>query len=168
MLKLLLRSLQRNPVLTGKINVSFSCMPDNSHTGDDGHWIVDRTASLRFWKKPRKVWVMLDLCENELFPTHYTLRNCSGSGSGRYPLRSWKVLAARNASDNNWVEIASEEEDETLPGEQRAVASWPVKQGVSSCYRYFKLIQTGPTARDGAMLGLSGWELYGTLCKREF
>jgi hypothetical protein len=33
---------------------------------------------------------------------------------------------------------------------------------------HFKLIQTGPTARDGAVLGLSGWELYGTLCKREF
>ena len=102
-------------------------------------------------------WIKLDLGDNRLQPTHYTLRHFTDSNSDA--LRSWRLEASSNGSD--WTTLLNHQKDGNLP-EKGGSYTWSLPS-VTKTFRLFRVICTGPNSSENYTLSCSGIELYGTL-----
>jgi hypothetical protein len=120
-------------------------------------------------------WYMVDLGPNfAVQPNYYTFRYGSG-GNGCCP-RNWLLQGAETIKDEyapvdaeEWTTLSSHKNDATLNSSH---ATLTVALHGDESYRYFRIIQTGPTSFTGGsgwkdVLVASGFEIYGILTVKE-
>ncbi|GBG33132.1 E3 ubiquitin-protein ligase HECTD1 [Hondaea fermentalgiana] len=105
-------------------------------------------------------WVSVEL-PSPMAPSHYTL-GYYVNGQDHIP-RNWVLQGSKD--NTNWATLKVHENDTALDGKMH-LATWRVpERAVSQAgpFRFFRVMQTGPTSTGTMFLVLSFLELYGTL-----
>jgi hypothetical protein len=125
-----------------------SCCRSFSHPDDDDDEYIPHT---------RNNWVCYDFKERRIMPTHYTILthdSCPGSPH----LKSW--LVETSADGENWQEVAREEDNWQLNGEN-FIGTFTVAGGGES--RFIRLVNIGENHAGSDCLLICAWEIFGTL-----
>jgi hypothetical protein len=121
--------------------------------------LVRKLDSTELWtENVPSSWFSIDFGANrKIIPTYYTLVH--GGNYANDILRTWHLQGSDDAE--NWAVLRRHTNDSSLSGKFES-HSWPV-EGVSSPYRYFRILQTGHNSSGRNYLVLSGIEIYGEL-----
>jgi hypothetical protein len=105
-------------------------------------------------------WVMLDLKERRLTPTHYGLRHYDSWDTEA--LRNWVLEGSNDA--RTWRLLSTHANDGSL-ARRGATKTWTLARtpDTDQAYRYFRVRQTGLNSNQHHLLALSGIELYGLM-----
>mmetsp|Transcript_22452 Transcript_22452/g.44094 ORF Transcript_22452/g.44094 Transcript_22452/m.44094 type:complete len:630 (+) Transcript_22452:183-2072(+) len=105
-------------------------------------------------------WVSIEL-PSPMAPSHYTL-GYYVNGQDHIP-RNWVLQGSKD--NTNWATLKVHENDTSLDGKLH-LSTWRIpERAVSQAgpFRFFRVMQTGPTSTGTMFLVLSFLELYGTL-----
>jgi hypothetical protein len=103
-------------------------------------------------------WVCYDFHAMRIRPTHYAIRSQYDVGRASSQLRSWNIEGRIDGGEWEQIDSRSNNEDLNDKGVRRLFS---VRS--SGEYRYIRLYQTGPNHGNNHFLGLSAFEIFGTL-----
>lgn len=119
--------------------------------------LTDRGASAFYTQNAANSWVKLNIVANfRLRPTHYTWRGRSDFNNNH--LRSWRLQISND--DSSWIDADIRTNNTQIA--QNTYFSGAVT-GVSTFYKYFRLLNTAPDSDGQNYLTGGEWELYGDL-----
>eukprot|EP01103_Thecamoeba_quadrilineata_P007941 TRINITY_DN17758_c0_g1_i1.p1 TRINITY_DN17758_c0_g1~~TRINITY_DN17758_c0_g1_i1.p1 ORF type:complete len:489 (+),score=79.48 TRINITY_DN17758_c0_g1_i1:60-1469(+) len=151
------QKLWTNPCDAGKVRVSSSHFWEGSPISA----VVGRSCTESYIsdKKRPRIWVMIDLGENnKTSVTHYSLRH--GLNREDYYLRNWELQGSNDGFE--WTVLSKHENDTTLSSSFSS-HTWEVNYGREKSFRYFRLFTTGADSKGCFTFVVCGFELYGTL-----
>ena len=137
------------------------------HIGSLSTLINNSTSELHTLNTPNS-WYKVDLGKHQRFiPNYYCLRN---HPHAFHIARNWRLEGSISGNGNDWTILRTHTNDTSLQTSS-SVGCWPLKYTSESAndtpasngYRYFRLIQFGPTSTDDYYFCISSFELYGTL-----
>lgn len=150
-----------NPHTTGRVVVTFS-----SNTGFEVQTTNRQGGANSFTANTANSWIALDLGEGRtLSPNYYSLQHDNQS---QYYLRNWKIQGSNNAASNSvsalaaatWTDLDTRTSDTTINAPE-AWVSKPIS-GVTTGYRWLRVMQTGTNSSGNTNLLLGEFEFYGT------
>jgi len=145
-----------NPAIDRLVEVTSSGLVRDS---EPEHAVVGRT-SVRCTTTPiDRAWIMIDLKNYYISPTHYTLRHYSSWATEC--LRDW--IFEGSVHSFKWYTIKEHRKDQSLNG-KGSTHTWEV-DAPGKIFRYFRIRMTGLNSNDHKYLTCSGFEIYGKLYK---
>lgn len=118
--------------------------------------VTDRTTDFCHTQSESNAWIKIDLGATRTFtPNYYSVRNRSDDSSNN--LNDWILQGSNN--DSTWTDL------NTQVGNIFGQGNWfsTAVVGVSTSYRYFRILQQGINSSGGLFLVLAELEIYGTL-----
>jgi hypothetical protein len=110
-------------------------------------------------KNEKNQWIMFDFESARVAPTWYSIRSYNGA-NWHHPM-FWVLEASNDAV--NWHALEDQHRNsEEFVGCQLVTKSYELA-GSQGSFRYIRLKQTGPSALGSHYLGLSAFEVFGTL-----
>eukprot|EP01084_Bolivina_argentea_P300387 517964_1 len=114
-------------------------------------------------------WVMIDLLDVKIKPTHYELRHCNGSTENC--LRNWYLEASNNSSDisnyssgygGNWIRLSTHTNDTSLR-KSRDRHKWEISQDIvaDQMFSQFRIFQFNKNSSRTHRLSIGHFEIYG-------
>jgi hypothetical protein len=119
-----------------------------------------QSAYRHHWERIRHTrnnWICYDFKERRIVPTHYTIRT-NGYVVGNPHLKSWLVEAS--ADGETWREVDREEDNKQLNGSSFTGIFTVV--GGGEC-RFIRLVNVGRNHLGDDRLGITAWEIFGSL-----
>eukprot|EP01114_Cavostelium_apophysatum_P000023 TRINITY_DN10026_c0_g1_i1.p1 TRINITY_DN10026_c0_g1~~TRINITY_DN10026_c0_g1_i1.p1 ORF type:complete len:446 (-),score=70.30 TRINITY_DN10026_c0_g1_i1:46-1383(-) len=142
-----------NPHTSGQLHVSSSQI----EVGNASE-LLNRNPSELWTKDVPASWFTIDFGKcRTVHPSHYTLRH--GGNYRADSLRTWDIQGSLDGS--NWTVLKRHDKDTSL-SDKFASHTWNLP-GVTSAFRYFRILQTGRNSSAHNFLVLSGIEFYGDL-----
>eukprot|EP01133_Synstelium_polycarpum_P015822 gene15822-18802_t len=145
-----------NPHTASKIKITSSSIDKGNH------FDIVELVPMEFWTKDVPAsWVTIDLGSNRsVIPMYYTIRH--GLPFKSDSLRTWDFQGS--VQGEQWTVLKRHTNDSSL-NSKYATHTWQI-QGVTTAYRYFRILQTGKNSNNRNFLVLGGIELYGELLQR--
>jgi hypothetical protein len=156
----LTRQCGRNLHEAGIVTATASSVYDTTTNYHAMRTLDLTTDSFVFTENQPGQWVCYDFHDMRIRPTHYAIRSRNDLARGNNHLRSWIFECRRDGGEWEQIDSRSDSQDLNDPGVRRLFSVTS-----SSEYRYFRLSQTGPNHSGNHCLGLSGFEIFGTLIK---
>jgi hypothetical protein len=143
-----------NPHTKGIITVSLSSAFDGANNNPPA--LINRTADNgSASQNVANSWFKFDLKARTLIPTYYSIRGRTFNASH---LRNWKFQASND--DSAWTDLDTKVSNTTITAD--GWGSFPVT-GITTAYRYFRILQTGLNSFGDNVLTMGEFEIYGTL-----
>ncbi|GAM17293.1 hypothetical protein SAMD00019534_004680 [Acytostelium subglobosum LB1] len=144
-----------NPHQSGRIKITSSSVDKGFH-----HDIVELSPSAFWTKDVPASWVTIDLGPNRsVIPMYYTIRHGFFKSDS---LRTWDFQGSVHGE--HWTVLKRHTNDASL-NLKYATHTWQIP-GVTTAYRYFRILQTGKNSNNRNFLLLGGFEIYGELLQR--
>lgn len=150
------RSRWFNPAVYNRIKITSSAL---SKASAPATAICGRTTARCIAEAQPNAWFLLNLLDQTIAITHYTLRHTSKSKTDA--LRNWKLLGSLDG--RTWITLVEHQNDHALgPNDTH---TWKVRPppDAPAHFRCFCIMQTGPNASGRLALHLCGFEVYGKL-----
>jgi len=147
----------QNPAQLGVLSIRTSGL---MHDSAPLHCVVGKQA-VRMVTKPNKhAWVVIDLHDYAIRPTHYTLRHYASWDTEA--LRNWRFEGSLDGE--NWKSLREHNNDQSLRFKGQSY-TWTL-HNVTASYSMFRIFQFDKNSNNHYYLALSGFEIYGDVVRQ--